>query len=176
VVWKGKIEKRMLLKPNHIKSILEKKPTFIEGFTILQEKYDFNFLINLIDSNSITVFNKKPPGFETIWQAKNTHSHNKEFYVFFDFFKKTFKYVQDMKDGVDIFFSFTAQIGLAHKDEEDVFLLGLEGSTLYRDTDTKKDYAINKGDLLFFPKQRQHKSISLTPRIILSVGFFGGKE
>ena len=61
MIWKGKIEKRMLLKPNHIKSILEKKPTFIEGFTILQEKYDFNFLINLIDSNSITVLNKKTP-------------------------------------------------------------------------------------------------------------------
>jgi hypothetical protein len=172
-------EKRMLLKPNHIKSILEKKPTFIKGFTILQEKYDFNFLSNFIDSNSINVgffSNSIKPGFETIWQAKNTHAHNKEFYVFFDFFKKTFKYVQDMKDGVDLFFSFTAQIGLAHKDEEDVFLLGLEGSTLYRDTDTKKDYVINKGDLLFFPKQRQHKSISLTPRIILSVGFHGGKE
>ena len=166
----------MLLKSSHIKSIVGKKPTLISNFTPLNGEYDFNFLINLIDSNSITVFNKKNPVFETIWQAKHTHFHNKEFYVFFDFFKKTFKYVQDIKDGVDIFFSFTAQIGLAHKDDEDVFLLGLEGSTLYRDTDTKKDYVINKGDLLFFPKQRQHKAISLTPRIILSVGFFGGKE
>ena len=170
------LEKRMLLKPSHIKSILEKKPTFIEGFTILQEKYDFNFLSSFIDSNSILVLNKKNGIFETIWQAKNVHHHDKNLFVFFDFLKKTFKYMSDIKDGVDIFFSFTSQTGGAHKDIEDVFLLGLEGTTIYRDTLIQKDYYVNKGDLLFFPKQRQHKAISLTPRLILSMGFYGGKE
>ena len=170
------IEKRMLLKPSHVKSILEKKPTFIQGFTILQEKYDFNFLSSFIDSNSIQVLSKKNAFFETIWQAKNVHHYHKDFFVFFDFLKKTFKYVLDTKDGVDIFFSFTSQTGGAHKDNEDVFLLGLEGTTIYRDTLIQKDYYINKGDLLFFPKQRQHKAISLTPRLILSIGFYGGKE
>jgi ribosomal protein L16 Arg81 hydroxylase len=39
-----------------------------------------------------------------------------------------------------------------------------------------KDYLLEYGDLLHIPKGIRHKSISSTPRIIASVGFFAGKS
>ena len=169
----------MKLTASNIKSILNKKPTFIKKFTSLDQEYDFNFLTKFLDDNPILVHNKKTNidnSFPVIWQARHTHSYNISFFTFLDFFKKTFKYTNDMNDGVDLFFSFVALTGGSHVDTEDVFLIGLHGQTMYQDISTGKNYIIEKWDLLFFPKQNSHRAISLTPRIILSVGFFGGKE
>ena len=52
----------------------------------------------------------------------------------------------------------------------------MHGKTIYRMTDTGKDYLLEHGDFLHIPKGIRHKSISSTPRIIASVGFFGGKS
>ena len=118
----------MIVTASNIKSILNKKPTFVKKFTSLDQEYDFNFLTKFLDDNSIPVFNIKP-----------------------------------------------SIEGISHVDMEDVFLIGLHGQTMYQDLFTGKNYIIEKGDLLFFPKQNPHRAISLTPRIILSVGVFGEK-
>ena len=34
------------------------------------------------------------------------------------------------------------------------------------------DYEINKGDMIFIPRNIYHKVVGITPRIIASVGFF----
>jgi hypothetical protein len=166
----------MKLTSSNIKSILDKKPTFIKNFTSLDEEYDFNFMIKFLNDNSIAMHNKgNSTAYHVIWQARRTHEYNTFFFTFLDFFKKIFKYTTDLNDGVDLFFSFVTLTGNPHKDDEDVFLIGLQGKTMYQDITTDKSYIIEKGDLLFFPKQRAHRAISLTPRIVLSVGFFGGK-
>ena len=79
-------------------------------------------------------------------------------------------------DGVDLFFSFVTNASHSHVDIEDVFLIGLSGKTIYRLIKEKRDYLIEKGDLLYIPKGTAHKAISLTPRIIASVGLLGGKN
>jgi|TARA_R110000787_G_scaffold219042_1_gene327755 hypothetical protein len=168
----------MIVTASNIKSILNKKPTFVKKFTSLDQEYDFNFLTKFLDDNSIPVFNIKPSienPFPVLWQVKHAHNYNISFFTFLDFFKKTFKYTNGMNDGVDLFFSFVALTGISHVDMEDVFLIGLHGQTMYQDLFTGKNYIIEKGDLLFFPKQNPHRAISLTPRIILSVGVFGEK-
>ena len=88
---------------------------------------------------------------------------------------KIFKYTPETRDGVDLFFSFVTNTGISHVDTEDVFLIGMHGKTIYRITDTNKDYLLEYGDLLHIPKGIRHKSISSTPRIIASIGFYGGK-
>jgi|TARA_R100000656_G_C3900061_1_gene118562 hypothetical protein len=168
----------MKLNSSNIKSILNKKPTFIKNFTSLHEEYDFNFMAKFLDDNPIIIHNKQGNcAYPVIWQARHAQNYNSSFFTFLDFFRKTFKYTSDVQDGADLFLSFvTGTDGGPHKDDEDVFLIGLYGKTMYQDIPTDKHYIIEKGDLLFFPRQRSHRALSLTPRVILSVGFYGGKE
>ena len=100
-----------------------------------------------------------------------------EFNVFFDFITKLFKYERHAEDAVDLFFSFVSKVGAAHRDTEDVFIIGLKGKVIYRVFDTETvDYKINKGDMMFIPKGLKHKVLAITPRIIASIGFFGKKN
>ena len=104
------------------------------------------------------------------------HKVDENLNSYFDFLTKIFKYVRDTRDGVDLFFSFVTNASHSHVDIEDVFLIGLSGKTIYRLIKEKRDYLIEKGDLLYIPKGTAHKEISLTPRIIASVGLLGGKN
>tara|TARA_R100001015_G_C4624734_1_gene182979 strand:+ start:1285 stop:1809 length:525 start_codon:yes stop_codon:yes gene_type:complete len=167
----------MLLNKKNIKNIKNKKITYIKNFTSITDIYDFNKISNLVDNYSLDVSFK--PGqvshFNSIWQLKDIHKFDNQFFTFMDLFRKIFKYTTDIKDGVDLFFSFITNTGGSHVDEEDVFLIGLHGKTIYRIIETNKDYCLEKGDLLHIPKGNRHKAISATPRSIASVGFFGGK-
>jgi ribosomal protein L16 Arg81 hydroxylase len=168
----------MLLNKKNIESIKKQKVTFIKNFTTILNTYDFNKISSLVDDYSLDVEKKFHYGLEynAVWQLKNVDKIDNTFFMYKDFFNKTFKYVPDIKDGVDIFFSFVTNIGTSHVDIEDVFLLGLHGKTTYRMIDTDKDYMIERGDLLYINKGIRHKSMSTTPRSIASIGFYGGKN
>ena len=168
----------MLLNSKDIKRIKSKKVTYVKKFTETLNYYDFNVLTNLIDDYSLQVLNKSNllNNFSATWQAKDVHKTNADFFVFLDFMYKIFKYTPETRDGVDLFFSFVTNTGMSHVDTEDVFLIGMHGKTIYRITDTGKDYLLEHGDLLHIPKGIRHKSISSTPRIIASIGFFAGKS
>ena len=167
----------MLLNKKNIKNIKNKKITYIKNFTSITDIYDFNKISNLVDSYSLNVIFK--PGqanyFNSIWQLRDIHKFDNQFFILIDLFRKIFNYTTDIKDGVDLFFSFVTNTGGSHVDEEDVFLIGLHGKTIYRVIETNKDYCLQKGDLLHIPKGNRHKAISATPRSIASVGFYGGK-
>ena len=167
----------MLLKNKDIKKIKSKKVTYVKKFTQNLNNYNFDILASLIDDYSLTVVNKSNLlNFNATWQVKDVHKTNADFFVFLDFLYKIFKYTPETRDGVDLFFSFVTNTGMSHVDTEDVFLIGMHGKTIYRMTDTGKDYLLEHGDFLHIPKGIRHKSISSTPRIIASVGFFGGKS
>ena len=167
----------MLLNKKNIKNIKNKKITYIKNFTSITDIYDFNKISNLVDSYSLNVIFK--PGqanyFDSIWQLRDIHKFDNQFFILIDLFRKIFNYTTDIKDGVDLFFSFVTNTGGSHVDEEDVFLIGLHGKTIYRVIETNKDYCLQKGDLLHIPKGNRHKAIPATPRSIASVGFYGGK-
>ena len=167
----------MLLNNKDIKRIKNKKVTYVKKFTQNLNNYNFDILASLIDDYSLTVVNKSNlSNFNATWQVKDVHKTNADFFVFLDFLYKIFKYTPETRDGVDLFFSFVTNTGMSHVDTEDVFLIGMHGKTIYRMTDTGKDYLLEHGDFLHIPKGIRHKSISSTPRIIASVGFFGGKS
>ena len=165
----------MFLDSKSVENIKQKKITYIKNFTSIQETYDFNKISYLVDSYSLNVIFL--PGqinhFNCIWQLKEIDKIDNQFFILIDFFYKIFKYDSNVKNRVDLFFSFVTNTGGSHIDEEDVFLIGLHGKTIYRIIETNEDYCLEKGDLLHIPKGIRHKSISLTPRSIASVGFFG---
>ena len=78
-----------------------------------------------------------------------------------------------LKDNIDLFLSFVSQAGIPHTDEEDVFIIGLNGNIIYKVFDSKIiDYKISKGDLIYIPRGVKHKVIGISPRIVMSIGFF----
>ena len=97
----------------------------------------------------------------------------KEFKVLFDFLNKTFKYKHHEQNNIDLFLSFVSQAGIPHTDEEDVFIIGLNGNIIYKVFNSKIiDYKISKGDLIYIPRGVKHKVIGISPRIVMSIGFF----
>jgi mannose-6-phosphate isomerase-like protein (cupin superfamily) len=166
----------MLLNNKKIKQIKNRKITYVKKFTQNLNNYNFDILASLIDNYSLNVLNKNSFVFSDTWQVGRVHTAHTDFFVLLDFFYKIFKYTPEVRDGVDLFFSFVTNTGASHVDEEDIFLVGMLGKTLYRITDSGKDYILEPGDLLYVPRGIRHKSMSLTPRIIASVGFLGGKS
>ena len=173
----------MLINKDQIDLIKKNKVCFIKNFVSLERKYDFNLISSLLEENDLKVQQKTTVGdLKDVFQMKRVSNTLKEFKTFFDFLSKLFKYERDQNDEVDLFFSLTSQTGNTHFDGEDVFILGLNGKTIYRIYEEKNnDYCIEKGDIIFIPKNIKHKVIGLTPRIIASFGFFGkrisdGKE
>ena len=165
----------MLIKQPEIISIKENKVTLIKNFVTLERNYDFNLLSNLMEENECIINQKSNIGnLKDVFQILKVSNTLKEFKTFFDFLSKLFKYERDARDEVDLFFSFVSQVGNTHVDIEDVFIMGLTGTTIYRVFDIiNKDYHIEKGDMIFIPKGKKHKVLSMSPRIIASIGFYG---
>jgi mannose-6-phosphate isomerase-like protein (cupin superfamily) len=168
----------MLLKENQINSIKDKKITSVKNFINNTKIYDFNLLSNLLEENKvesiITGDSKMGRILESIFQIKGIKLLFNEFNIVFDFLLKTFRYPYHPHDDVDLFFSFVTQIGPPHIDEEDVFIIGLKGTTIYRIYDKEiTDHTIEEGDLIFIPRGLKHKVIGMTPRIIASIGYHG---
>ena len=165
----------MLIKQPEVISIKENKVTLIKNFATLERNYDFNLLSQLMEENNLTISQKSFVGsLKDVFQIHKVSNTLQEFKIFFDFLSKLFKYERDLKDEVDLFFSFVSQIGNTHLDVEDVFIIGLKGEVIYRVFDGEtRDYNIQKGDMIFIPKNIKHKVIALNPRIVASIGFYG---
>jgi len=165
----------MLIKQLEVNSIQKNKVTLIKNFVSLERNYDFNLLSQLLEENNLTINQKTQiQNLKDVFQIYKVSNTLQEFKTFFDFLSKLFKYERDARDEVDLFFSFVSQVGNSHIDEEDVFILGLKGKTIYRVFgDVDKDYIIEKGDIIFIPRGIKHKVIGLTSRIVASIGFYG---
>jgi len=165
----------MLLNKEQINLIKNNKVTFIKNFVLLTREYDFNLLSKLMEENECKINQKLLIGnLKDVFQMLRVSNFLQEFKVFFDFLSKMFKYERHEKDEIDLFFSLISQVGTPHVDIEDVFIIGLKGTTIYRVFDIEnKDYTIEKGDMIFIPRGIKHKVIGLNPRIVASIGYFG---
>ena len=167
----------MLLNKEQIDSIRNKKITHVKNFASLDREYDFNLLSQLLEETNEEVLVKTKIGnLRDVYQMMKATDFLPEFRIFHDFLLKTFKFKPDVRDAVELFFSFTTQSGPAHADIETVFIIGLKGKVIYRIFEDKtSDYEINKGDMIFIPSGIRHRVVGITPRIIASVGFFDRK-
>ena len=166
----------MLLKKEQIESIQNREVTYVKNFALLEREYDFNLISKILEEQDSRVLTKTNMGsLRDVYQMLNVTNYLQEFRIFFDFLLKTFKFNTDSRNGVELYFNFTAQVGAVHDDIENVFIMGLKGKTVYRVYDTNNiDYEINKGDMIFIPPGIRHKVIAMTPRIIASIGFYNG--
>jgi mannose-6-phosphate isomerase-like protein (cupin superfamily) len=165
----------MLINEKDSNNIKKNRVTLVKNFIDLERNYDFNLISNLIEENDLSINQATNLGnLKDVFQIYKISNCLNEFKIFFDFLTKLFKYERDLKDEADLFFSFASQVGTSHVDKEDVFIIGLKGKTLYRIFNKKnKDYEINEGDLIFIPRGLKHKVLGVTPRIIVSIGFWG---
>jgi len=167
----------MLLNKEQIDSIRNKKVTYVKNFVSLDREYDFNLMSKLLEETNEEVLVKTNIGkMRDVYQMMKATDFLPEFRIFHDFLLKTFKFKPDVRDAVELFFSFVTQSGPAHADIETVFIIGLKGKVIYRIFEDKtSDYEINKGDMIFIPTGIKHRVVGITPRIIASVGFFDRK-
>jgi len=146
---------------------------FINKFTQFDETIDFNFISKLLDRNNfkshISSNWLSEYVFESVFQIKDIESDisfNLNYLKFNNDFNK-----KNHKSSFDIFYSFVSgNKSITHRDNYDVYLLGLMGKTLYRIEGV--DYTLEKGDLLYISKNKLHKAIGITPRIVLSYAIY----
>ena len=168
----------MLIKPEQVNLIKQNKVCLVKHFTDLKNQYDFDFISDLIQGNDLKIISKTSIGnLKDVFQMMNVSNSIMELKIIFDFFKKLFQYETSIKDEIDLYFSFTSQIGNPHIDVEDVFIIGLNGKTVYQIFGVQDEfYEIKKGDLIFIPKGIKHKAIAVSSRIIGSIGFYGKRR
>ena len=147
--------------------------TLIKNFCSFKEPIDFNFLSKLLDNNNLESHISSnwlnSYVFESVFKINNVEKET--------FFKEIFnllneKYNQEnKKSDLYIFFSMVSGTkSITHKDNYDVIIIGLYGTTIYRVEN--EHFTVEPGDLLRIPKNVIHKAIGLTPRIILSYGIY----
>jgi len=74
---------------------------------------------------------------------------------------------------VHLFVGFTqGASSVIHKDTYSVYLYGLYGETMYIINEQK--HIVGQGDFLKINKGEIHQAIGLSPRIVLSLGFYNG--
>ena len=169
----------MIIQGPELESIKNREVTFVKNFIQLKTNYDFNFISKLLEENDNLQSHYRPtndmsPVLYKNFQIEQVGNFTLEFHSVFNYFKKIIKYDNHPRDNVDLFFSFVPSAGNTHVDQEDVYILGLYGKTMYKMYgENKKDYIINEGDLIFIPRGNKHRSVALSPRIIASIGFYG---
>ncbi len=165
---------KIALLPEQLENIKKNKITIVKKFSKIEQIFDFNLLISFIEKCDLpVVIQNKNNLFENSFQIKKVEAMFSDFKFFQNYLKQVASYPDHEKNGCDIFFSFKSCSGFTHVDPEDVFIIGLHGKTLYKTFGESIEFhEINKGDLIFIPNGIPHKVISLSPRIILSVGFF----
>lgn len=162
-----------------IQKIKNNKVTFVENCIEANNLLDFNLLFSYIEKSDTDVL-IKGKGNNILKQNMQIKRVDNSFLYFRDIFnnvRNSFNYTFSKKDEADLFFSLKSNSGTTHFDEEDVFIFGLYGLTVYKIIDQSNSiYMMKKGDMLFIPKGIPHKVISLSERIVLSLGLFGEKR
>jgi hypothetical protein len=142
-------------------------------FLSYENEIDFNFISNILDKNNL--FSKISSNWiekfilDSVFQIKNVENDS-SFVELYNVLNNKFN-KENKKSDLDLFFSFVSgNKSITHRDDYDVFIIGLYGKTLYKVEN--QEFYVEKGDLLSIKKNELHKAIGLTPRIILSYGIY----
>tara|TARA_R100001509_G_scaffold84614_1_gene48113 strand:+ start:261 stop:719 length:459 start_codon:yes stop_codon:yes gene_type:complete len=142
-----------------------------KDFIKIKQDIDFNFLSEILqESEYRSIISKQYHQdyvLNTSMQILNVED-NPKLKNIYNTLNKNFN-PNNIKTDLHIFFSFNSGCsGRPHRDPYGVFLLGVYGKTVY--LVEEKEYVLEKGDVLTIPQNALHKSISITPRIVLSLG------
>ena len=134
---------------------------------------DFNYISKLISEGN---YNSKIVSpyqndyvMHSITHIRDIHLH-KDFIDLYSYCNENYN-KQNLNSNLIMFFSMKlGSSSITHKDDEDVYIIGAHGKTLYNVDGT--EHTVETGDLLKIPKGSIHTAIGLTPRVILSFGVF----
>ena len=136
-------------------------------------KIDFNYISDLLEKNNYTSI------FSGNWHESYVLNgcflirdieNNEDFNFLYNHLNEEFN-KEDKKSNLHMFFSFkSGATSITHKDQEDVYIIGAMGRTLYKVDDS--EFMVEKGDLLKIPANTLHTAIGLTPRVVLSFGTY----
>jgi len=147
--------------------------TLTKNFCYFEKNIDFNFISNLLDRNNLSsqissnFLNNFI--FESVFKIRLVEQDS-FFYELFNLLQNKFNTLNKKSD-LDLYFSLVSgNKSITHRDGYDVYIVGVYGKTLYKVND--EDFIVEKGDLLYIPKNELHKAIGLTPRITLSYGIY----
>ena len=147
--------------------------TLTKKFISFKEPIDFNFISNLLNRNNMCskISNNSNEIFvlDSVFKIENVET------VYF--FKELYNLLNDKfnnenkKSDLFLFFSLTSgNKSTIHRDNYDVFIIGVYGKTIYIVDD--QEFCVEQGDLLIIKKNELHVAIGLTPRITLSYGIY----
>jgi mannose-6-phosphate isomerase-like protein (cupin superfamily) len=147
--------------------------TLIKDFINLEKDFNFNSVSNLLDRNNLE--SKISSNWLQNYIFESTFVINK---LNNDvFFKDIYLNLNNIynknnyRSDLDMYFSLVSgNKSITHRENYDVYILGLLGKTIYKVED--EEFMVEKNDLLFIPKNALHKAIGITPRIILSYGIY----
>ena len=129
---------------------------------------DFNKLFELVSKDNYVseIYNKEKNVLSNVFKIENVHTDK----YFFEIINKICTKLQIKNKACDpyIFLSFLSGVsGIAHTDDYGVYVYNLHGETLYLVESEK--YIVCPGDLLYIEQGEWHQSVSLSPRITLSI-------
>tara|TARA_R100000306_G_C4339415_1_gene124423 strand:+ start:352 stop:879 length:528 start_codon:yes stop_codon:yes gene_type:complete len=173
----------MRLDKDQIQSIRDRKLTYVKNFTVFDPKFDLNYLGEFIHryGNVSTMWRQQP---EDPYQPQPSYQLNENFTVrkledrshfhpYLLFLDNLFRQPNAYQPtNCYMHVSFSSLSGPPHYDTEDVFIIGMHGTTIIQTLPEKENFFIEEGDLIFLPIYKEHKGIPLTPRIVMSVGMY----
>lgn len=180
---KRKGEEVMRLDKDQIQSIKDRKLTYVKNFTVFDPPFDLNYLGEFIHryGDVSTMWRNNPRDRyqpQTAYQLnENFTLRNLEdrsyFYPYIHFLNNLFLLPTAHKPtNCYTHISFSSLSGPPHMDAEDVFIIGMHGTTIIQTLPEKENFFIEVGDLIYLPIFKEHKGIPLTPRIVMSVGMY----
>ena len=146
---------------------------FHKGFVDFKGDIDFNYISDLLDggqyeSQFASDWNDKFV-LKSVFKIRNIETHG-DWRPLYNYCQENFN---KSKKPSNLFMFFSLKSGgvsTTHRDEEDVYIIGVKGKTWYKVGN--KEYMVEKGDLLKIPANTIHTGIGLTPRIIISYGVY----
>ena len=144
------------------KYLLIKKAIRLQSFRL---DFNFDMMFALFAKHNDLKFSQKKEFVGQILQLNDIPI----FKPYINYISTHLKNIFDIGN-LDFFYSLKGEIGPAHKDEENVIILGIKNTTYYHMNNI--DLQINPGDILFVPKNILHHSFSSRERIVLSISLW----
>lgn len=146
---------------------------FKKNFFSFKETIDFNFLSNLLDRNNFASSISSNHLNNYVLDSSFRIVGVEKDYYFKEIFNLLNNNYNKTNKNTDLHIYFSLVSGgtsITHRDGGDVIIISLYGTTIYK---LEKDYfTLEPGDFLFIEKNKLHKAIGVTPRIILSYGMY----
>lgn len=147
-----------------------------KNFINFEKDFDFNYLSLILNRNLFKSTYQNMYNLEKVLNhTVKIHDVQKDIYFnhLYEIFNTQFN-IKKLRSNFILFASFSFGCTTEpHKDDEDVYILGLLGKTFYVVED--KEFIVEKGDLLKIEANKNHYAVSLSPRIILSYGLWNTK-